>query len=322
MKRQIMIWLVFIGLFVVTFGSLGSYKNLYLSQFFPQKSDILPTLVKHNDPLMAQIKAYSQTHYVKPINARLDPVWKAIPGYNGRSVNLNASYNNMKESHKFDPAKIVYQETQPQVHLSDLSPHPVYRGNPNKPMVALLINVTKGNEYIPQILKTLNQYHVKATFFLDGSWVKDNPRLAMMISEEGHAIGSYGYSQMDLKNKSKQETIDQLKKANTTIEAVLDMTPQYLEPPNGSYNQQTLEVAQSLGMRTVLWSVDSLDWKKPDSGEIVRTIDDKVEAGSMVLLHPTKQTAESLGPIIESIQEKGYTLGTVPELLSEERVGD
>lgn len=322
MKRTVMNWLVFVCLLTATFGSFGSYKNLYLSQFFPLQTDVLPAINKHNDVLMDQIKAYSKSHTVAPINARIDPVWKAIPGYNGKTVNVNASFNNMKEANKFDPTKIVYKEISPQVHLSDLSFQPVYRGNPNKPMVSLIFNVTQGNEYIPQILKTLNQYNVKATFFLDGSWVKENPRLAMMISEEGHAIGNHAYTHVDLKKLTKQETQSQLQKANTTIEAILDTQPHYFSPPSGSFNQQTLETTQSLNLRTVMWSVDSLDWKHPDPNLMVQKVSEKVEAGSIILFHSTKETAEGLGPIIESIKEKGYQLGTIPDLVSEERVGD
>ena len=87
----------------------------------------------------------------------------------------------------------------------DLDPQPIYRGNPEKPMVALLINVAWGNEYIPKILKTLNDHEAKATFFLDGSWGKKNPDLALMIYEEGHEIGNHAYSHPDLKQRSKMK---------------------------------------------------------------------------------------------------------------------
>ena len=56
--------------------------------------------------------------------------------------------------------------------LEDLSPAPIYRGHPNKKMVGLTINVAWGNEYLPRILEILKKHDVKATFFLEGRWVK------------------------------------------------------------------------------------------------------------------------------------------------------
>jgi probable sporulation protein (polysaccharide deacetylase family) len=321
-NRLMLNWLVFVGLLVVTLGSFGSYRTLYSSQFMPDQQIAVSTLASKDKVLYEKIKAYAQKHNEAPVDAKVDPVWKAIPGYNGREVDLSTSYKEMSEIKKFDPSQVVYKEVPPKTLLKDLPPNPIFRGNPKKPMVALMINVAWGNEYIPQMLKTLNQYHVKATFFLDGSWVKKNPKLALMISEEGHAIGNHAYNHPDLKLKSKAETIDQIKKTNETIEAVLDVKPTYFAPPSGSFNQQTVDVAHSLGMHTVLWTVDTVDWKHPNPNDMVERVTNKVEAGSMVLMHPTKETMEALGMMIKEIEAKGYELGTVPELLSEARVDE
>jgi probable sporulation protein (polysaccharide deacetylase family) len=321
-NRLTLNWLVFVGLLVVTLGSFGSFRTLYSSQFMPNQQNAVPTLANKDKVLYGKIKAYAQEYKVASVDARVDPVWKAIPGYNGREVDINASYKEMSASKKFVASQVVYREVPPKVHLKDLPPNPIFRGNPKKPMVALMINVAWGNEYLPQMLKTLNQYHVKATFFLDGSWVKKNPKLALMISEEGHSIGNHAYSHPDLKTKSKAETIDQLKKTNETIEAVLDVKPIYFAPPSGSFNKQTVDVAHSLGMHTVLWTVDTVDWKHPNPNDMVERVTNKVEAGSMVLMHPTKETAEALAMIIQEIEDKGYQLGTVPDLLSEARVDE
>ncbi|WEG11574.1 polysaccharide deacetylase family protein [Pullulanibacillus sp. KACC 23026] len=323
MKRMILSGLVFACLVWMTFGSISSYRGLFLSQFIPQLNALDQTAAGVYHPLLNKIKTYAGTHNVKPIDAKLDPVWKAVPGYNGREVNIMASYHNMEDTKTFDPSKVVYQEVPPKVHLKDLAPHPIYHGNPNKPMVALLINVSTGsNEYLPQILKTLDQFGVSATFFLDGQWVKDNPRLAMLICEEGHAIGNFGYNQENMKTLSKAKQTAQIKKTNDVLEAVLDIKPHYFFPPQGSFNEQTLEATNKLGMRTVLWSVDTLDWKNPDPNDMLEIVNTEVESGSMVVMRASKGTAESIGSMIESIEQKGYTLGTVPELLSEERIGD
>lgn len=73
-------------------------------------------------------------------------------------------------------------------------------------------------------------------------------------------------------------------------------------------------------MKTILWTVDTVDWRKPSTSKMVSRIVSKVENGSMVLMHPTKPTAEGMEAMITGIKEKGYQLGTVSELMSEKRI--
>ncbi|MEK3886192.1 polysaccharide deacetylase family protein [Bacillus sp. FSL K6-3431] len=274
----------------------------------------------NKDSLYMEIKTYSEQHKIEPVDAKVDSVWKAIPGYNGLEVNLKASYKKMKASGEFDIKKVVYRQISPTVHLKDLEPQPIYRGNPQKPMVSLLINVAWGNEYIPTILKTLNDHQVKATFFFDGSWVKKNPDLALMIDKEGHEIGNHAYSHPDLQRRSKADTLEEIKKTSDIIEATLGKKTKWFAPPSGSFNQTTIQVAHDLNMKTILWTVDTVDWKKPETSEMVRRVVSKVENGSMVLMHPTKPVAEGLDAMISDIKEKGLQLGTVSDLMSEKRV--
>jgi len=310
--------ILFLGLAAMTFTSLDSYKDYYLAQFLPERN--LAISAATGDPLYQKIESYAKKHTIAPENARLDPVWKAIPGYNGLKVDVKASYDNMKKKGKFRENQVVLKETAPKVHLKDLPAAPIYRGNPNKNMVALLINVAWGDEYIPQMLKTLDKYQVKATFFLDGSWTKEHPELAMMIIEEGHEIGNHAYNHPDLSKKSEAETKKQLEKTNQVIKATIGVTPKWFAPPSGSYNDTTVDVAHSLKMATILWTVDTIDWRHPDPGEMVRRVVSKTEPGSMILMHPTDSAAEGLSQLILDIKKRGYQFGTVTDLLSEKRV--
>ncbi|TCP30285.1 putative sporulation protein (polysaccharide deacetylase family) [Scopulibacillus darangshiensis] len=317
-RKHAMHLILFAGLLVLT---LGSFTNPYTAMFiWPDATKAMTSSAGsiHND-LYKKIKVFSAKHDIKPIDAKIDKIWKAIPGYNGLSVDIKASYKKMKQD-GFDTEKIVYSEVPPNIHLNDLRPAPIYRGNPEKPMVSLLINVAWGNEYIPQILKMLNKYHIKATFFLDGSWTKKNADLAKMISEEGHDIGNHAYSHPDLNKRSKAETTEELKKTNDIIQATLDIKPKWFAPPSGSFNQQTVDTADQLGMKTILWTVDTVDWKNPSPVDMVRHVVTKVESGSMILMHPTKSAAAGLEDMIVGIKEKGYRFGTVSELMSEKRI--
>lgn len=308
--------------------ALVSVPSILIKIFtaIPSKSDAEISIATFSetdkDDLIKKISAYNEQHKIEPIDAKIDRVWKAIPGYNGLAVDIEASYKNMESGIDIDPNKITFKETSPKIHLNDLEPSPIYRGNPEKSMVALLINVAWGNEYIPGILKTLKDSQVKATFFFDGSWVKNNPDLATMISLEGHEIGNHAYSHPDLKLRSRAETVNELKKTNDVIEETLGMKPIWFAPPSGSFNQETISVANELGMKTILWTVDTVDWRKPATSEMIARVVAGVSNGSMVLMHPTKAVFEGLETMIIEIKGKGHRLGTVSDLMSEERIDD
>jgi len=320
MKKHIYMSMIFITLVSIPI-IFTTLFNATTSNSDPEIS--IPTFSDNDkDELNKKISAYNDQYKVEPIDAIIDRVWKAIPGYNGIEVDIEASYTNMKPSTEFDTNKIIFKEISPKIHLSDLEPSPIFRGNPEKPMVALLINVAWGNEYIPGMLTTLKNSQVKATFFFDGSWVKNNPDLATMINLEGHEIGNHAYSHPDLKLRSRNETVNELKKTNDVIEDTLGIKPIWFAPPSGSFNQETILVANELGMKTILWTVDTVDWKKPATSEMVTRVVSGVGNGVMVLMHPTKAAFEGLETMIIEIKGKGLQLGTVSDLMSEKRIDD
>lgn len=318
-KRQIGYPLLILTIITVVLGIIISLyiKNASESDV---KDNTTTPLETRNEELYKEIEEYGSQHKIEPIDAKIDSIWKGIPGYNGMKVNLDKSYSEMKADGKFSESKVVYSEISPKVHLDDLGPHPVYRGNPEKPMVTFLINVAWGNEFIPDILKTLDKHQMKTTFFFDGSWVKKNPDIAKTIYKAGHEIGNHAYTHPDLESCSREKTMEELKKTNDVIEETLGIKPNWFAPPSGSFNDETIQVAHELGMKTILWTADTVDWRKPETSEMVNRVLSQVENGTMILMHPTKPSSEGLDAMIKDIKEKGYRLGTVSEMMDEGRV--
>jgi probable sporulation protein (polysaccharide deacetylase family) len=277
-------------------------------------------VMKGNDHLYAAIAEKAKQYEIPPQDAVIDRVWKAIPGYNGLKVDVQASYENMKKAGKFDEQKLVFQQVPPRVHLDDLPPAPIYRGHPDKPMVAFLINVAWGEEYIPKMLEVLKKHHVKATFFLEGRWVKNHPEMAKMIIDAGHEIGNHSYSHPDLRSLSNAKVREELVKTNEVIEATTGVKCKWFAPPSGSYRDDVVNIADALGMKTIMWSVDTIDWQKPSPSVIVKRVMSKVHPGAMILMHPTLSTAEALESLIVSIQRKEYEIGSMSALLDEKRI--
>ncbi|MBD7983262.1 polysaccharide deacetylase family protein [Sporosarcina sp. Sa2YVA2] len=284
------------------------------------EKSLVPVSYSKNTNLIDSIQKFADTNDLKPTDAVIDRVWKAIPGYNGLVVDIEKSYERMAPLNHFEERNIIFKEVSPTISLQDLGPFPIYKGNEKKEMVAFLINVAWGNEFIPPILEALEKHQVKATFFLDGSWTQKNPEIAKKLIENGHEIGSHAYSHPDLANSSEQKTRMELEKTNAVIKDTLGITPKWFGPPSGSFNQNTIDIARELNMFTVLWTVDTVDWKIPDTQTMVNRVVNEVDNGTMVLMHPTKPTAQGMEEMILGIQEKGLVIGTVTELLSEQRL--
>ncbi|SDM01228.1 polysaccharide deacetylase family protein [Bacillus sp. OK048] len=278
------------------------------------------TVGEQENSLYQSIVKNAPTYEIPPSDAKIDRVWKAIPGYNGIKVDIDASYKNMKKNGIFDEKKLVYKQIEPAIHLKDLPPSPIYRGHPDKPMVSFIINVAWGNEYLPEILATLKSHQVTASFFLEGNWVKNNPDLAKMIVSAGHEVGNHSYSHPNMQKLNAYQTRDQMVRTNEVIEAATGKKSVWFAPPSGSYRDETVKIAAELNMKTVMWTVDTVDWQKPTPDQLINRVITKIDNGSMVLMHPTESTAKSLNRLITLIKEKGLQISIVSDLMSEERM--
>lgn len=257
---------------------------------------------------------------IAPVDARIDRVWRAIPGYNGLEVDVDKTLEAALLAPPSQTIPYVYKEVEPEISLNDLGPHPIFRGNPNKKMISLMINVAWGNEYIDSILKTLKREKVKATFFLDGSWLSKNADVAKQIQAEGHEMSNHAYTHPDMSAISREAQYNQIAKTEALLKSSLNVNNKWFAPPSGSFNQATVQIAEEQGLKTVLWTIDTVDWQKPPADAVVRKIAAKLEPGALILMHPTATTRDALPGIIATAKSKGYAIGTVSETLSSKRI--
>jgi probable sporulation protein (polysaccharide deacetylase family) len=204
--------------------------------------------------------------------------------------------------------------------LDDLGAQPIYKGNPNKRMVALMINVAWGNEFIGPMLDILDRENVKATFFFDGSWLSKNVDTAKGIQQRGHELSNHAYSHKNMSTLGRQESINEIDKTQKLLKEQLGVDNPLFAPPSGDFNQQTVQIAHEMGLKTILWTLDTVDWMKPSSESIVRKVAARVEPGTMILMHPTESSSGALEGMIRVIKEKDLALGTVSQVISSNRV--
>nr|WP_295970373.1 polysaccharide deacetylase family protein [uncultured Bacillus sp.] len=312
MRRTIIISFIFFIAFMIT-------HNPFTNDFIAEIKGDTVEVVKHRDALYQEIERKAEQYEVPTSDAKIDPVWKAVPGYNGLTVDVEASYKKMKKS-GFAEEKLVYKQVQPGIHLSDLPPSAIYKGHPDKPMVSFIINVAWGNEYLSDMLATLKKHHVSATFFLEGRWVQKNPELAKMITGAGHEVGNHSYTHPNMQTLTSTKIRQEIVKTNKVIEATTGVKSKWLAPPSGSYKNEVVNIAAEEKMGTIMWSVDTIDWKKPSPDVLINRVMSKIHNGAIILMHPTESTAKSLEELILQIEDKDLQIGTVSELLKEERI--
>ncbi|WP_256761325.1 polysaccharide deacetylase family protein [Cohnella sp. WQ 127256] len=280
---------------------------------------------RSEDQLMKWIKSEAIKYNKPPINAVIDRVWKAIPGYDGRVVDVQATYLKAKVIGSVPGEKNgfpwIYRTDKPKVDIKDLPLNPIYRGNPEKPMVALMINVAWGDEYLIPMLDILKDTGVKATFFFDGSWLAKHIDTAKSIIEQGHEVSNHAYTHPDMSRLGLEKQREEIGKTEALLK-MLGVKNVWFAPPSGDYNTNTVKVASEYGLRTVLWTLDTVDWMKPAPSTVIDKISRKVGPGSLILMHPTSTSQGALRGMIKVIRAKGYLPGTVSETLSTERIED
>ncbi|KTE90812.1 polysaccharide deacetylase family protein [Desulfitobacterium hafniense] len=210
-------------------------------------------------------------------------------------------------------------------------PTPIDQVKTEKKVMALTINVDWGGEFVPGILEALDKYHAKATFFLTGRWAKNNPEMVKELQARGHAIENHGYSHPHPDQISVSANQEEILKTEAIIQEITGTKTKYYAPPYGEKGASGLKAAENLGYTTILWTLDTVDWRPESTPEIItkRIVDPAVRfgikptrEGAIVLMHPKENTVKALPNILSQLTKEGFQFITVNELITLEGVGD
>ncbi len=199
--------------------------------------------------------------------------------------------------------------------LNQFTLNPIYKGNENMSQVAFECNVVWGTEYVPQMLDILRDKNVKITFFIGGQWAEENPELLKRMVEEGHEIGNHGYAHKHHAQLSFEENIREIQRTEQIIEEITGVKTVLFAPPYGEFNKTTLQAADALGYKTIMWSIDTIDWRREGTDIILKRVLKNPHNGAFILMHPTEYTVEALPIMIDELRARGYEVGTISELL-------
>lgn len=183
----------------------------------------------------------------------------------------------------------------------------------SKPMVALTFDDGPG-AYTDRVLSILEKYNVRATFFVQGKNVaryKDTLKRAVDLGSE---IGNHTWSHVNLSQSSSGSISNQISTTNTAVYNATGVYPKVYRPPYGAYNSTVLN---SVAMPSIMWSVDTLDWKTRNASKTLASVQKDTRDGAIILMHDIHApTADAVEPTVKWLLMRGYQLVTVTELLN------
>lgn len=193
---------------------------------------------------------------------------------------------------------------------------PIYYVKTDQKKVAISFDCAWGVDYTDKLLAIMKTEKVTCTFFMVEFWTNKHPDYVKKIIDNGHEIGTHSATHPYM-SKLKQE--DMLKELTTSINAIESITNKKVNlfrAPYGDYSNKLLGVAKSLGLYTIQWSIDSLDWKNLSSTEITNRVTKNLKNGDIILFHNQGlHTHEALQDIIKIIKQKGYSIVPISQLI-------
>lgn len=183
--------------------------------------------------------------------------------------------------------------------------------NRDKKVIALTFD--DGPNYnTNRLIDVLNEYNVKATFFVLGSRAFDNEEIIRKMSDSGMEIGNHTFNHLLLTRESEDVIKREIEDTNNIIYSFTGKMPSLLRPSYGSVNSK---IKKMVNMPIIIWDIDTLDWKYHNSKRITSRVVNKARDGDIILMHDIySASVNAVLNIIPILQKEGYEFVTVSEL--------
>ncbi len=202
-------------------------------------------------------------------------------------------------------------------------------GDRNRLRIALTFDDGPNEPYTSQVLNILEQYRIRATFFIIGQNAQRYPETCRRIVTAGNAIGNHSYRHLKSLCLRRGKTVARdIKMAHQAIYECTGLEPTLFRPPHGFRSPWLMRTVRSLGYTVVTWDNMTSDWNAEKSGEeIILAVLRRAKPGGVIVLHDGRDTRprydrshmlQALPFVIETLLERGLEFVTIPELLESE----
>ena len=170
-----------------------------------------------------------------------------------------------------------------------------------------------------EILNTLDEYSVKATFFMVGINVQNYPDTAREVINRGHEIGNHTFTHPLVAKLDEAALEHEIGACEDVLEELCEYRPHLFRPPEGALTSSVSDCSERGDYSLVLWSLDTRDWEVKNADKIVQTVLSKVQAGDIILMHDYigvgSKTPQALKILLPELIARGFEPVTVSELL-------
>jgi len=198
----------------------------------------------------------------------------------------------------------------------------VYSWNSSEKKIALTFDDGPHPVHTPEILDILDEYGIRATFFVIGQNIEFWSDLVARESEAGHEIGNHTFTHKNLKILDLCSIEKEISETENAVFSCTGIRTKLLRPPEGKVGEELCRMAKNSDYTVVCWSVDTRDWAHTPSDDIVNNVLSSVEGGDIILFHDfvsgESPTPDALRRIIPVLLREGYEFVTVSELISGE----
>jgi peptidoglycan/xylan/chitin deacetylase (PgdA/CDA1 family) len=197
----------------------------------------------------------------------------------------------------------------------------VDRVETNEKVVALTFDDGPDPAGAQQVLDTLQEEQVKATFFLMGKDLASHPELGKAIAGAGHEIGNHTYNHKRMVGVLPSTVTREVEDTDAEIRKTGYSGEIHFRPPNGKKLFALPYYLSDHHRKTIMWDVEPDSEGMPPAQQIETEVLRDTKPGSIILLHPMyqsrDQTRQALKPIIHELKERGFRFVTVSALLNQ-----
>lgn len=192
----------------------------------------------------------------------------------------------------------------------------IYSGNTNQNKVSFMINVYQNEDCVLDMMDIFDAYRVKATFFVGGCWAVKHLDVVKQIYDRGFELANHGFYHKDHDKLSFETNTQEIKACHDLIKKNIGVEMTLFAPPSGAYNKTTIDAAESLNYKTIMWTHDTIDWRDQNEDLIFKRATKDLSNGDLILMHPTPKTVLALTKILAYAINNGFEPTTVSACLA------
>jgi peptidoglycan/xylan/chitin deacetylase (PgdA/CDA1 family) len=206
--------------------------------------------------------------------------------------------------------------------IAYLAAHRIRYGDPGSKTIALTFDCEIRPALTMDILETLRQERVHATFFVQGKFAYQNPDVIRRMVADGHELGSHSFFHPLFTDLTPLEMTREMTYTEAAIAwAVGEYVPmRYFRFPYAGENDATRRHVASLGYQSSAWDIDPRGWDPQNTAQdVVENVRQAAHAGGTIIMHcGSVDDLRALPQILRVIRDRGLKPGTVTDVLKPE----